>query len=156
LDKEALSLLTAEIGYQTSEIDKVIGKIEDRKKDFVHDPRALESLAYQFHNLYCAFEDLFKIVAKFFENTIEEESRYHIELLKRMTLDIEGVRPPLISKELASALDDFRAFRHFFRHAYTYEIDSKKIALLLERFASIKKGYKRDIDNFLGLLKTDH
>jgi len=30
----------------------------------------LESLAYQLHNLYSAFEDLFLIVAKHFENTM--------------------------------------------------------------------------------------
>lgn len=155
MDKKEISLLTAEIDYQILEIEKMVGKIDERKKDFVKDLRILESLAYQFHNLYCAFEDLFKIVAKFFENTIEDESRYHIEPLKRMTLDIEGIRPPLISKELASVLDEFRAFRHFFRHAYSYEIDNKKIDLLLEKFEYIKKRYKEDISNFFNLLKKD-
>ncbi|ODS30540.1 MAG: hypothetical protein SCARUB_04343 [Candidatus Scalindua rubra] len=155
MDKKQLSILTAEINYQILEIDKIISKIDERKRDFTHESRSLESLAYQFHNLYCAFEDLFKMVAKFFENVIEDERRYHIELLKRMMINIEGVRPPLISKELASSLDDFRAFRHFFRHAYSYEIDNKKIGLLIERFEIIKKRYKEDISNFFKLLKID-
>ncbi len=153
MDKKELSLLTAEINYQIIEIDKIIDKIDERKNDFIHDDRLIESLAYQFHNLYCAFEDLFKIVAKFFENTIEDKSRYHIELLKRRTMDIEGVRPPLINNDFALMLDDFRAFRHFFRHAYSYEIDSKKISLLLEKFEYIKKEYKKNISDFINLLK---
>jgi hypothetical protein len=55
----------------------------------------MESLGYQLHNLYCAFEDLFKIVSETFENHIQDKSKYHQELLKRMTISIEGVRPPL-------------------------------------------------------------
>lgn len=153
MDKKKLSILAAEIDYQVSEIQKIIAKIEARKEGFHDDSRFLESLGYQFHNFYCAFEDLFKIVAKFFENNIEDKTRYHVELLKRMTLDIEGVRPPLISKDLAAALDEFRAFRHFFRHAYSYEIDSKKIDLLFEKFELIVKKYKEDIRNFIDLLK---
>lgn len=38
------------------------------------------------HNLYCAFEDLFKIVAETFENHIQDKSKYHQELLKRMDI----------------------------------------------------------------------
>lgn len=149
MEKEKLSILKAEINYQTTEIEKIIQKIEDRKKENMEDEKILESLAYQLHNLYCAFEDLFKIIARFFENNIEDPSRYHIELLNRMTLDIEGVRPQLLSKELAHSLDDLRAFRHFFRHAYTYEIDRKKIDLLLEKVNFLKSNYGKEIESFL-------
>lgn len=84
---------------------------------------AIESLGYQLHNLYCAFEDLFKIVAAAFENHIEDKSRYHLELLKRMAIPIEGIRPALLSQESYTLLDNLRSFRHFFRHAYSYELD---------------------------------
>jgi len=152
VEEKEINLLKAEIDYQITAIDNVIIKINERKDDYTQNPRFAESLAYQLHNLYCAFEDLFKIVAKFFENTIEDTSRYHIKLLKRMTLDIEGVRPPLISRELCSALDEFRAFRHVFRHAYSYEIDTEKIRLLLEKFEYIQEKYKEDIRHFITLL----
>jgi hypothetical protein len=152
MDEKELSILKAEIDYQIQAIDQVITKIHERKSDYAQDARFAESLGYQFHNLYCAFEDLFKIVAKFFENTIEDTSRYHIELLKRMTLEIEGVRPSLISQELCTALDEFRAFRHVFRHAYSYEIDLEKIELLLKKFEYIQTNYKEDIHHFMTLL----
>lgn len=152
MEKKELILLSAEIQYQISEIDKIILRVEDRTKgDFV-DEKVLESASYQLHNLYCAFEDLFKIVAKFFENCIEDPSRYHIELLKRMTLDIDGIRPPLINEKLAEALEELRAFRHFFRHAYSYVIDSKKLILILDKYEFIKKNYKKDVEKFLNSL----
>jgi hypothetical protein len=82
---------------------------------------AVESVGYQLHNLYCAFENLFKILAGAFENHIDDKSKYHIELLKRMTIGIDEVRPPLLSPEVCALLDNLRSFRHFFRHAYSFD-----------------------------------
>src|SRR2546425_233012 len=64
------------------------------------------------HNLFNAREDLLKIVANAFENSIADLSRWHTELLDRMTLDIKGIRPSLLSAESASYLE-LRALRHF-------------------------------------------
>ena len=152
MDERNLSILKAALNAQIQAIDQIIGKIHERKSHYAEDVHVTESLGYQLHNLYCAFEDLFEFVAKCFENNIEDTSRYHIELLKRMTLDIEGVRPPLISRELYVALDELRAFRHVFRHAYAYEIDPDKIALLLKKFDEIEANYKNDLQRFLTLL----
>lgn len=152
MEKADLSILRAELLHQRRIIDMLISKIDERKRDYVEDPRFTESLAYQVHNLYCAFEDLFQIVAKFFENNIEDASRYHIELLRRMTLDIDGVRPALISRELSLALDEIRAFRHVFRHAYSYELDPDKLALVLRKVEYVKQHYATEIDGFLHTL----
>lgn len=105
----------------------------------------LESLAYQLHNLYCAYEDLFKIVAGFFENTIDDQK----ELLKRMTLSIEGIRPALISEESFTLLNNLKSFRHFFRHAYGYELDKRKVAIVLEDAQKLKETFKLDLERFL-------
>lgn len=58
MEKGKLALLRSEIKAQMNEIEAIYAKIEERRsrKDKAH----LESLAYQLHNLYCAFEDLFK------------------------------------------------------------------------------------------------
>ncbi len=78
---------------------------------------------------YCAFEGLFKTIADFFENTIEEPARYRRELLRRMRLSIEGVRPALLAEGAFKLLDSLRAFRHFFGHAYSYKLDPKRSSL---------------------------
>lgn len=153
MEKAKLALLRSELKAQLREIETIYAKVEERRsgKDKAH----LESLAYQLHNLYCAFEDLFKIVAAFFENQIEDKIRYHLELLKRMTINIEGIRPALLSQESYQLLDTLRAFRHFFRHAYTYELDERKIMVVLEDALKLKTIYQKDIDLFLhGLNST--
>ena len=147
MEKERLTLLKAEIQARVKEIDNIYAKLEDRKgrRGIV----AIESLAYQLHNLYCAFEDLFKIIAVSFENNIEDKTRYHAELLKRMALTIEGVRPAFLSKQSLVLLDSLRSFRHFFRHAYSYDLDERKVRIVLEDAAKLRELYVRDVEGFL-------
>ncbi|MBT9147366.1 MAG: hypothetical protein DDT32_01120 [Syntrophomonadaceae bacterium] len=118
-------------------------------------PAATESLGYQLHNLYCASEDLLTLVAAFFENHIEDKSRYHSELLRRMALVITGVRPVLLSRDSLQLLDNLRAFRHFFRHAYSYELDERKLRIVLEDAEKLHSLVRRDCDDFLGKLTGD-
>ena len=110
-------------------------------------------MGYQLHNLYCAFEDLFKIIAETFENNIQDKSRYHLELLRRMSISIEGVRPRFLSQESFLLLDNLRSFRHLFRHAYAYELDERKLRIVLEDAVSLRKIFKNDIDAFLSSIK---
>jgi uncharacterized protein YutE (UPF0331/DUF86 family) len=147
MEEERLSLLKASVEDQLRVIERIFAKIEERRcpKNAVE----LESLAYQLHNLYCAFEDLFRIIADFFENRIEDRARYHRELLWRMKLSIEGVRPALLSEESYRILDSLRAFRHFFRHAYSYDLDPRKVALVVEDALKLRGLHRQEIDRFL-------
>ncbi|MBC7218308.1 MAG: hypothetical protein H5U36_09305 [Candidatus Caldatribacterium sp.] len=150
MEEARFSLLKSELMAQWREITKIYDRIEERRrKRGVH---GLESLAYQLHNLYCAYEDLFKIVAGFFENSIEDRSRYHPELLGRMKLEIEGVRPALISEKSFQLLNSLRAFRHFFRHAYGYELDRRKVSIVLQDALALREVFKSDLEAFLGKL----
>jgi uncharacterized protein YutE (UPF0331/DUF86 family) len=151
MEKGRLSLLGASIKAQGMEIKRIFDKIEDRRHG--EGEANLESLAYQLHNLYCAFEDLSKIVADFFENHIEESAHYHRALLWRMKMPIEGVRPALLSETSYKLLDSLRAFRHVFRHAYSYELDSKKLALVVEDALNLKTLYREEVDRFLEQLQ---
>lgn len=147
MEEGRLSLLSATIRAQGEEIERIFDKIEDRRHG--EGEANLESLAYQLHNLYCAFEDLLKIVADFFENHIEESSRYHRALLWRMKMPIEGVRPALLSETSYKLLDSLRAFRHVFRHAYSYELDPQKLGLVVEDALKLRGLYQGETDRFL-------
>ncbi|GFP31917.1 hypothetical protein HKBW3S42_00223 [Candidatus Hakubella thermalkaliphila] len=147
MDKESLAILRAETQVQIGEIERIYAKLEERKRK--RGKTGIESVAYQLHNLYCAFEDLFKIIANTFENHIQDKSQYHLELLKRMTMPIEGVRPSLLSQKSYVLLDNLRSFRHFFRHAYSYELDERKVKIVLEDAITLRELYRQDIKTFL-------
>jgi uncharacterized protein YutE (UPF0331/DUF86 family) len=147
MEKEALTVLKAEIKAQIEEIHHIYERLDERKKK--RGKAATESIGYQLHNLYCAFEDLFEIIAKTFENHIHDRDKYHMELLKRMTISIEGVRPSLLSQETFVLLDNLRSFRHFFRHAYTYDLDERKVRIVFSDALKLRDIYQKYINTFL-------
>lgn len=105
------------------------------------------------HNLYSAFEDLFKTVAHHFENHISDKGGWHKELLQRMAKDIPGVRPAPITAQMREMLEDLRGFRHVFRHAYLDELDPERVLLVHKKALRLKKIYPQELQRFLAQLK---
>jgi len=104
--------------------------------------------ALKTQQLYTAVEDMLKSSAVTFENHIDSPQSFHIELLKRMNLDIEGVRPAIIHDESFKLLNKLRAFRHFIRHAYDYELDKEELILVQKKIESSFAFVISDIKSF--------
>lgn len=156
MDPIRLKVLQAELQAQWGVVEEVYALLEVRAERLdPADPVPLESLAYQLHNLYSALEDLFEVVADTFENSVIDTSRWHSQLLQRMRLEIEGVRPALVSPELYPLLDELRAFRHFFRHAYQSRLAVERVRFVLARARQAKPLLQRDLAQFVGRLQPD-
>lgn len=155
--EERIKIFLAELEAQWKQILKIYFSVEKKtewlRRD-VDNEDLTNSLAYKLHNLYSAYEDIFKLVAGFFENQIEGSIRYHIGLLKRMLIEIEGIRPNLLSEESFRVLDELRGFRHLFRHAYGYELEAERVIRLAEKSEMLKKTFERDFELFKGSLKS--
>lgn len=150
--KELLSTLLGFINSQEEEIDKIYKEIVNTKPK---DKEKTVYLGYFLHNLYNAFEDLFLEISKTFENRIENSTFFHKELLRKMTLEIPGIRPKVISKESFLILSELRGFRHIFRHAYTYEIIPEKVEGLKNKIIENWDLIIKDITNFKNWLKSN-
>ena len=90
------------------------------------------ALAYTIHNLYNAMENYFLRVAKFFENHLEAAT-WHRDLVNRMAVEIEDLRPSLLSRESLRDFHELRGFRHVFRSLYDTPLDPEKVALVHRR-----------------------
>ena len=154
MDKEAFAVLEAGLRARVRDVSRIGDRIEERLGTFARSAEGVDSMGYQLHNLYGAFEQLFEEVARFFENQIDEV-RYHADMIRRMQLEIEGIRPALLSTETASDLDELRRFRHRFRHAYTADLDSDKVAALAVKAVCIQRDFARDFERFLALLRPE-
>jgi len=155
MDSIQLKVLEAEIKAQWTTIKDVYTAVEARAECLQPgNPAPLESLAYQLHNLYSAVEYLFKIVVNAFENSVTDTSRWHSTLLRRMKLEIEGVRPALVSAELYPLLNELRGFRHFFRHAYVVQLDVGRVQFVLARARQARPLLQRDVTRFLAQLES--
>jgi len=149
--KETVVLFLSDFDQQLEEIMKIYALLEE-KSVRAHPPvssELVESIGYWLHNLYSAYEDLFRLIAAFWENSLDSSSTYHIELLRRMRLEVPGVRPAALSSEMScQRLDELRAFRHVFRHAYSYGLDDERVFFLLRRVLESKEVILEDITSF--------
>ena len=153
--KEKLSFLVSYINEQRRILENIVEKVSHNLSNFnLEDEKTTVFLSYELHNFYSGMEDLFKEVARIFENYVEDVQKFHMELFKRMKLSIEGVRPNLISETSFKFLNELRKFRHIFRHAYDYELDAKRVKelsqLLLDNFP-LMKG---DLSKFEAFIKS--
>jgi hypothetical protein len=111
------------------------------------------ALAYTLHNLYCLFENYFLRIAKFFENALDPET-WHRDLVRRMALEIRGVRPAFMDDGLAHDIDELRGFRHVFRNLYQTSLDPQRIQALQARLKSTVDRFAEAHQRFIEKIRA--
>ena len=91
----------------------------------------LASAGHYLSRFFNIVEQMSLRVAKAFENNIDDEKGWHSELIRRMTLTLPGIRPALLTAEMARCLQHLRGFRHIFTHAYDLDLDPAQLTLQL-------------------------
>ncbi len=148
---EKIRLLQAEIQADLREIEKAY-QILSSTRDRITERETGVVVGYYLQVIYGLFENIFRRIAGAFGNQIDDEAHWHTHLLRRMTLDVQDVRPPVISQEAYECLDELRRFRHLFRNAYVLTFDPERLALVLKKAERLAKIYPQDLSRFLGFL----
>lgn len=99
--------------------------------------RDFEATAFQWVRCYNALEQAALRIAKAFENQIDDEGGWHAELMRRLTLDIPGVRPAVFERADFLHLRELRGFRHLVVHAYDLTLEAERLARLLTHVTAI-------------------
>jgi len=110
---------------------------------------AYEGCSHQLCRMYNAIEQMGLRVAKVFENNIDDEQGWHSALLNRLAIKIEGIRPALVPQQLKLPLQELKAFRHVFVHAYELDLDPEKLALLLKYARTIADQLRALVEEFI-------
>lgn len=69
-----------------------------------------------------------------------------------MKLSIPGFRPAVINDDLYVALNDFRGFRHIFRHNYVFELNWERESAVARQLEKTAKMLTQQIHAFLAQL----
>ncbi len=144
---EKIRLLQAEIQADLQSIEevyKILATIGKKRTE----PEMDVVLGYYLHILYGLFENIFTRIAVAFENQVADKSRWHKALLRRMTLNIEGIRPAVIRPETYRSLDELRRFRHLFRNAYLLHFDPDRLALVLKEAEQLRRCTRKTLQPF--------
>ena len=111
------------------------------------------ALGYTIHNIYNALESYFLRISRFFENDLPP-STWHRELVERMTIEIEGLRPRLLDSSLAQDIHELRAFRHVFRNIYGTRLDPERTRIVQNRVPSALTAFRRAHARFVTELRA--
>lgn len=156
MENNKLILLSVDLNAQMVDIKSIHQKIVDRSARLQSDDQVIwESIAYQIHNLYCATEDLLKIVARYFENNISDSSQWHSVLLQRMVTEIPNIRPAFLTTDTYSLLNNLKGFRHFFRHAYGATIEYEQLKSNLDKSLRLITYLESDLNQFIAKLSEE-
>ena len=109
-------------------------------------------VAHTLHNAYSLMEGYFLRIAKFFENEIGNDS-WHKDLVQRMTVEIESVRPALLTAEVAQRIDELRGFRHLYRNLYDTDLKPDRIIPLQAQFPDTIDRFQAAHRRFIAALR---
>ncbi|MEW5954572.1 MAG: hypothetical protein AB1815_12770 [Bacillota bacterium] len=140
---EAVAKTSFKIQELADEISKKTGPVEDRE---------MMLIAAYLHHFYTGLESVFERISDELDGGIGRRGDYHREVLRSMAIEIDGVRSRVISPELAEELDDYRKFRHMFRHAYAAELRWKKMSHLALNITAIYNLVEINIKGFVTFL----
>lgn len=112
----------------------------------------LNSVALNLHSFYSGLERLFELIAVELDGGTLGGDAWHAELLQQMTLDLPNARPPVLQRDTAARLDEYRKFRHLIRNIYTTNLDANRMQDLVVGLSSLWPQVHRDLVAFAGFL----
>ncbi len=114
-----------------------------------------DSLATCLHSFYTGLERLFEVIVREVDGARSHPAEWHRELLMAVSVDRPELRPAVISEAGYRMLDEYRSFRHLFRHLYTHHIDPGRIFGLMEVLGETWSVVREDLVRFLAYLESN-
>lgn len=105
------------------------------------------------HDLYNGAERVFERIARTLDGGVPSGTDWHVALLRQMTYDIAGVRPAVISEDLADALDEYLRFRHVFRNVYGRRLRWERMSALIDRLEETHDALAAQLRAFTAWLR---
>jgi hypothetical protein len=115
-------------------------------------PRVLGSVL---HDFYTCCERVFKRVSSEINGGHYEGVTWYRELLYRMTIPVPGLRPALVSQELAADLDEYLAFRHLFRNIYGFELKGERVVRLARGLERVAQQFEQEARALLRAIRSE-
>lgn len=113
------------------------------------DEFTLRALASIILDYYTGIENMFEEIAKVVDGSLPAGEEWHKDLLRQMKLDINGIRPAVITRETFTFLDEYRKFRHLVRNIYGFNLLPERLEPLLTRLPAVDRRLAGEIDDFI-------
>jgi hypothetical protein len=154
LAEKHLEVLKADINREIKSLLELDQEMEDILKEAKDSPRRMEmrAMGSVLHDFYCAVERIFERIGNNIDGELPQGSDWHIQLLERMAIPIEGIRQSVINSESLKNLREILAFRHIFRNVYGFELKWERFRHLVNKLPEVTEKFEEDIKSFLSSL----
>ena len=142
--KEQIKFKIKDIDKLFSEYELIFIKIKSEDPD-LFDMTILGSVMHSFYN---GLENIFEIIAKNIDGNVPSGNKSHQELLHQMASE-NSKRAEILDEELYFKLREYATFRHFYRHAYSFQLDWEKMKNLVENINTVWDQVKFRLENTL-------
>lgn len=149
--------LAQRIRVEISDLDRTVAAIHRhwrRAMDTTADQDAYQnSVALNLHSFYSGLERVLELIAVELDGGTLGGEAWHSELLRQMTLDLTGTRPPVLDAQTAMRLDDYRKFRHRIRNIYAMNLDPERMKPLVLALPDLWFQIRRELAQFASFLE---
>lgn len=149
MTKNSIIVLKKEIEKEIKDLERLneeMSEVLNHPEPSFLETRAAGSIL---HDFYSGIEKIFRRIASKIDRDIPSGDDWHTELLIRMSIPIDGIRPAVISEDLKEHLAEYLRFRHLFRNIYGFELKWERCKTLGIMLGEILKIFKVEIIDFL-------
>lgn len=145
------NMIKNQIKFKIDEIDKLFSEYElvfQKVQSNIPDLFDMTVLGSVLHSFYNGLENIFTIIAKNIDGNVPIGNKSHQELLQQMTTET-NYRSSLIDNALYLKLREYATFRHFYRHAYSFQLNWEKMQPLVSDVKDTWKNVKLSLEIFI-------
>jgi hypothetical protein len=141
----------ARIMFEIGQIDHLLGlyadlleQVQRRRPGLVE----ITAVASVLHSFYSGLEKVFGSIAKGIDTSVPDGARWHGDLLTQMAQPTPN-REAVLSPDTASQLADYLAFRHFYRHSYSFTLAWDEMEELARSLLEVWSQAKDELQHFI-------
>lgn len=152
------AVLASRIRQDLGDIERIVARAEraalaarahDANQDLF-----VDSAALNLHDVYSGLERLFEQIASTVDQSTPSTHDWHRELLRQMTVNVPGLRPPVMSVATVTSLDEYRRFRHVVRNVYAFTLDPVRIEQLTAALRPAFAQAATELQAFVAFLES--
>ena len=158
MNAQKFLLLKADIDRELAQVAAVVAEGRETLEKLDGSPTTLElrGLGSILHDFYTGIEQIMERIATTFDGELPAGANWHMQLLDRMTSEIESVRPAVLSSDLADALRPYLRFRHLFRNIYGIQLRWDLCRGLATEMGDVWEKFHGEMAAFKDVLKSLH
>jgi len=139
---EFMDNVPPKISVEIDNIKQTLKHLKNANDINAKDINDLAAMATFLHNFYNGIENILKQTLKFINKNVLQTDTWHKDLLE------ESVASGIISEKIADELYEYLAFRHFFIHGYSFNLDEVPLNVLSTNVFSVWDNFHKFIRNF--------